>query len=323
MKFLQRKAKNISIIFIILCIISRTNEVSTEKNCNELYEVIFKDIEQIQTYIDYNIYELKQKSKMCIELLIKNGRLEALDYYLDELDKRRIKYKSYLTSSVNIMRKKLEEAHDKYRNEVFKYQTVYPAFQWAQSPDEVFIEVKFAHRHDSPGCLELDDLDVFIREKSVTLLGYCVLGDIPIKIDFSINTWGKLNYTESTHGKGSVGRYQFTLKKRKTSFWEKLLADGSPVPQNMRIWFAMKEKYEEQLKPYEKKKEESKEYDKIVKEIKQKQINKDDEEYVKRKTENLKKRKNAENQKNNTNDDNTKNEIKDKNNSTKNDSQIN
>jgi hypothetical protein len=55
--------------------------------------------------------------------------------------------------------------------------------------DEVFIEVKFAHRHDSPGCLEMKNLKVELKERSVKLIGYCVLGDVPIKMDFDFPSW--------------------------------------------------------------------------------------------------------------------------------------
>ena len=32
---------------------------------------------------------------------------------------------------------------------------VFPAFQWAQSPDDVFISVKFAHKLDAPATLNV------------------------------------------------------------------------------------------------------------------------------------------------------------------------
>ena len=83
--------------------------------------------------------------------------------------------------------------------------------------DEVFIEVKFAHRCDSPGCLEIKKLKVELKERSVILIGYCVLGDVSIKMDFDIKLWNKINVKESKHFENSVGIYQFNLaKKRKT-----------------------------------------------------------------------------------------------------------
>ena len=98
-------------------------------------------------------------------------------------------------------------------------------------------------------------MNVDIKNDSVKFEGYCVLGDVPIKIDFKIDTYKALNVSECTHGASSVGRYQITLKKEEKSFWKKLLKDETPIPPNMRIWFEMKEKYQEELKEYEEKEE--------------------------------------------------------------------
>ena len=157
--------------------------------------------------------------------------------------------------SINTMKKQLDEIHNKHRFEVKEYQTVSPAFKWAQSLDDVFIEIKYAHRYDSPRYLEIKDMKIDIKNDSVSFLGFCVLGDVPIKIDFKINTFQGLNVSECTHGAGSVGRYQITLKKNEKGFWKKLLKNGSPIPPNMRIWFEMKEKYEKELKEFEEKEE--------------------------------------------------------------------
>ena len=101
------------------------------------------------------------------------------------------------------------------------------------------------------------------KERSVKLIGYCVLGDVPIKMDFDIKLWNKINVKESKHFESSVGRYQFNLmKKKKDSYWKKLLDEKTSIPTNMRVWFEMKEKYQEQLDKYE-----SEENDDSMKEI--------------------------------------------------------
>ena len=166
------------------------------------------------------------------------------------------------------MKRALDEINNKHRFEKKEYQTVSPAFKWAQSLDDIFLEIKFAHRHDSPGCLEIKDMNVDIKNDSVKFEGYCVLGDVPIKIDFRIDTFKSLNVSECSHGASSVGRYQITLKKGEKSFWKKLLKDDFPVPPNMRVWFEMKEKYQEELKEFEEKEEkENDNIDKLLNKI--------------------------------------------------------
>ena len=41
------------------------------------------------------------------------------------------------------------------------------------------------------------------------------------------------------------------IRKEEKGYWEKLLAPGQPVPPNMRVWFAMKEKYADEPKDIE------------------------------------------------------------------------
>ena len=267
MNFSLRK----NIFLILTLIISVQSFPFTSDTCTELKDLLHKSYSEIILYITKNIETLKEKQQSCIDILIKNGKLEELDYYLNELAKKGVDYRENLSLSINTMKRILDEINNKHRFEKKQYQIVSPAFKWAQSLDDIFIEIKFAHRHDSPGCLEIKDMNVDIKNDSVKFEGYCVLGDVPIKIDFKIDTFKALNVSECTHGASSVGRYQITLKKGEKSFWKKLLKEDSPIPPNMRIWFEMKEKYQEEMKEYEDKEEkENDNIDKLLDKIEKK-----------------------------------------------------
>jgi len=255
------------IIILIISFLSFANssfvnyDPSNLLSCDELYSVIFTNIDKITEYIDENIYYLKQKYPECIDLLVNNGRLEALDYYLDELDKRKIEYRKDLAKSISHIKKELEDVNIKYRFQKITYKNIYPASQWAQSLDNIFIEIKFAHRHDSPGCLEVEDKKIDLKEDSLSFTGTCSLGDDHIRIDYNVNFAKKINVALSKSELGAVGRYRFTLKKAERGFWEKLLKDGEEMHSNMRIWYEMKEKYQDELMGYEKDEDEDNEKD--------------------------------------------------------------
>ena len=221
-------------------------------NCENLTKVISKNTPEIISLITSNINTLQDKSHTCIDTLMKYGKIEALDFYLNELSKRGKEYKENLEISLNTMLTQINDVYNKHKYSSSDYQEVFPASQWAQSLDEIFIEIKFAHRHDSPGCLEIKDMKVELSEKSVKLIGYCVLGDVPIKMNYYIETFDKIDTKSSKHFVSSVGRYQFNLKKKKSnSYWKQLLIDKMKIPNNMRVWFEMKEKYQDQLSKYE------------------------------------------------------------------------
>jgi len=231
--------------------------------CENLTKVISKSNHDLISLMKTNITQFKSQSHSCIDTLIKYAKIPVLDFYLNELCNMGIEYKENLEISLNTILTQINDVYNKHKYSETQYQTVFPASKWAQSMDEVFIEVKFAHRHDSPGCLEMKNLKVELKERSVKLIGYCVLGDVPIKMDFDIKLWNKINVKESKHFESSVGRYQFNLvKKKKDNYWKKLMDEKMTIPSNMRVWFEMKEKYQEQLEKYE-----NDEFDESIKEM--------------------------------------------------------
>lgn len=220
--------------------------------CSNLTKIISKNNHDLISLMKSNITQFKSQSHSCIDTLVKYAKIPVLDFYLNELCNMGVEYKENLEISLNTVLTQINDVYNKHKYSETQYQTVFPASKWAQSMDEVFIEVKFAHRHDSPGCLEMKNLKVELKERSVKLVGYCVLGDVPIKMDFDIKLWNKINVRESKHFESSVGRYQFNLvKKKKDNYWKKLMDDKMGIPSNMRVWFEMKEKYQEQLEKYE------------------------------------------------------------------------
>ena len=231
--------------------------------CENLTKIVSKSNHDLISFMKSNITHFKSQSHSCIDTLIKYAKIPVLDFYLNELCNMGVEYKENLEISLNTILTQINDVYNKHKYSETQYQTVFPASKWAQSMDEVFIEVKFAHRHDSPGCLEMKNLKVELKERSVKLIGYCVLGDVPIKMDFDIKLWNKINVKESKHFESSVGRYQFNLvKKKKDNYWKKLMDEKMTIPTNMRVWFEMKEKYQEQLEKYE-----NDEFDESIKEM--------------------------------------------------------
>ena len=236
-----------------------------------------------------------------METLLRSGNFKALEFYLNELNKRNIKFRETLSVAINNLQKKLEDLHNKFRFDESDFQVVFPAFQWAQSMDQVFLEIKFAHRHDSPGCLEVKNESVEIFKNLVVFKAYCVLGDVPIKFHLALELWQEVNREESRFGFGSVGRYHVTLKKNMTGmYWDKLLKEGVEKPHNMKVWFEMREKYIDQIQTYidddeeeeykreiEEMKKEAKEKRKKKKSTKQQQEQPKDDKSASRSTEDL------------------------------------
>ena len=231
-----------------------------------------KDELDLENSIKKYFKQMKDDSAYCIEYLLKTSNYNALEAYVTKLNDEGIKFRETLSNSINSIEKELNEIYNKYKYKKEEYQKVIPAVQWAQNMSHVFLEVKFSHRHDSPGCLEVNNLSINITNNSLLLNAECILGDIPIKFELDFLCLNEFDSNMSQYRPGSVGRYQLFIKKKVNKYWERLLLNESDTPTNLRIWFEMKNKYDEQLRRYEKNKEiddNDKTFEDIEREIKE------------------------------------------------------
>ena len=261
---------SITLILVKLLYIS-----SQETNRHFCYHLLneAKDELALENSIKKHFKQMKDDSAYCIEYLLKTSNYNALEVYVTKLNDAGIKFRETLSNSINSIEKELNEIYNKYKYKKEEYQKVIPAVQWAQNMSYVFLEVKFSHRHDSPGCLEVNNLNINISNNSLLLNAECVLGDIPIKFELDFNCLYDFEKNMSTYKPGSVGRYQLFIKKKENKYWDRLLKNENDTPTNLRIWFEMKNKYDDQLKKYEKNKEiddNDKTFEDIEREIKEK-----------------------------------------------------
>ena len=244
-------------ILISLLIIILSNSAEKKINRHFCYHLVneAKDELDLENSIKKYFKQMKDDSSYCIEYLLKTSNYNALEAYVTKLNDEGIKFRETLSNSINSIEKELTEIYNKYKYKKEEYQKVIPAVQWAQNMTYIFLEVKFSHRHDSPGCLEVNNLNINITNNSLLLNAECVLGDIPIKFELDFKCLYDFDHNMSSYKPGSVGRYQLFIKKKENKYWDRLLLNESDTPTNLRIWFEMKNKYDEQIKKYEKNKE--------------------------------------------------------------------
>ena len=224
----------------------------TKSNLCEEYISNSQNETDLINKIETNFEKIKNTSLNCIESLLRTSNYKTLEKYVKLLNSNGIRFRENLSNTINSLQKKLEEIMNKYKFNENDYQIVSPAFQWAQSLSTIFIEVKFAHRHDSPGCIEINNLNIDINSNNIRLIAYCISTDIPIKFDLNLNCLFDFDKEKSSFSSGSVGRYQLTLKKKEVKYWERLLFDSKESFANMKTWYEMRNKYLEELKDYEK-----------------------------------------------------------------------
>ncbi len=120
-----------------------------------------------------------------------------------------------------------------------------PALQWAQSPNKVFLDVKFAHRFDSPGCLEVQDTKVTFTDSRLTFTGLCMQSGHKIQYLLDFETFDTIDPSASTYSLASVGRLSINLEKKVEGVWSAPMKGKKSS--NMQVWWEMKERYQKEM----------------------------------------------------------------------------
>ena len=219
--------------------------------------------------IDSNMSTLEKESSQFIEKLLLSSHYKALQHYVEELNERGIKFRESLSSAINKIKNQYDEILSEYDNIGKDTLVAVPAFQWAQSMDKIFIEVKFASRFDSPGCVEVNGIKFTHNKEGFVLKGECSIEEHIMKYELDLKLLNSVDEEYEETKEISGGKFQITLKKKVSKYWERLLKDENEKKDNMKIWFEMKSKYEDELKEYEKNEDKEKSYEEIEGELKE------------------------------------------------------
>ena len=219
--------------------------------------------------IDSNMSTLEKESSQFIEKLLLSSHYKALQHYVEELNERGIKFRESLSSAINKIKNQYDEILSEYDNIGKDTLVAVPAFQWAQSMDKIFIEVKFASRFDSPGCVEVNGIKFTHNKEGFVLKGECSIEEHIMKYELDLKLLNSVDEEYEETKEISGGKFQITLKKKVSKYWERLLKDENEKKDNMKIWFEMKSKYEDELKEYEKNEDKEKSFEEIERELKE------------------------------------------------------
>lgn len=127
-----------------------------------------------------------------------------------------------------------------------KMNTMTPAMQWAQSPNTTYIEIKYSHRLDSPGCSVINDLKVDISSNHFYFSGNCMRSNQKVRFLLEFDTFATVDPELSSYQDGNNGKLQVQLRKMNdTEVWELPLKGKKPA--NLHIWWEMKEKFKKDM----------------------------------------------------------------------------
>jgi hypothetical protein len=110
------------------------------------------------------------------------------------------------------------------------------AFQWAQRPEFVYLNVKFSSRIDGPvTVLNVDNEEVTLTNETMSF--DAVGRQKPKRFQLKLAFFKEIVPERSHWSFASVGRISFTFAKAANETWPRLLLDKKAKPKNMHHWY--------------------------------------------------------------------------------------
>ena len=209
--------------------------------------------------------------------MIRAGHFDASEYLIkDYFIPKKIDISKQVISTAKYMQSTASRIFQTSQNFFNKAQEVVPVFKWAQSFTEVFIHVKYAHRHDAPSCLETFNKKFTQDENRLIFEISCLQGTQHIKYYLDFPLQYPVVAKDSKIKDASVGTTVITLHKKKEERVWRWLSKKNAVDKKgrrvkHRIWYEAQKTYSSVANAYnsmlnkEEELKESKEWERKVK----------------------------------------------------------
>ncbi|SCL99184.1 co-chaperone p23, putative [Plasmodium chabaudi chabaudi] len=239
----------IFIIYVLLC----KNVLSKLNFQNEELAIAFFESNKGHTVTKEEIVDGIEKSWF-----------EVTNYLINESIKQGNDFSNDIKIAVNEMKQKLDKLLTASYS-IKKIDTINASFQWAQSPEYIFLNIKFSHRWSSPGALKVKDEQIVAEKNKFFFSAYSNdPNTVKKKYVVDIDLLHDIIDSETKYNFASVGKVVITLKKAEKKIWNRLLLSKEKNP-NLQVWWDMKEKYNKSVLEFLKEEEQKRKDEKTEK----------------------------------------------------------
>jgi len=117
-------------------------------------------------------------------------------------------------NAIGIVREQLQEMKEKVESKKSTAIKMTPPFTWYQTLTHVYVEIKFAYRHDVSGCATLFDEKVAITDDEFYMSAQCAeTHDNNVFFELKFPFWAKVKSESMKMERIPVGKVLFTLPK--------------------------------------------------------------------------------------------------------------
>ena len=160
-----------------------------------------------------------------METLLRNGFLKSADFLLkNHFLKQSVDISGKMKVTIVEIKNRLEHLL-KMISQVKKALVTLPVFMWGQSQDSIVVHVKFSHRFDTPGCLDISEEEFEVKNRKLYYRANCMQTHQPINFVIDINLFDDALDEGKVIRKGSVGTRVLEFKKKERKIWKNIHDD--------------------------------------------------------------------------------------------------
>ncbi|SCM15577.1 co-chaperone p23, putative [Plasmodium berghei] len=232
-----------------------------------IYVLLFKNVlSKLNFQNEQLAIAFFESHKGYIEIIdgIEKSWFELTNYLINESIKQGNDFSNDIKIVVNEMKQKLDKLLTASYS-IKKIDTINASFQWAQSPEYIFLNIKFSHRWSSPGALKVKDEQIISEKNKFFFSAYSNdPNTVKKKYVVDIDLLHDIINSETKYNFASVGKVVITLKKKEKKIWNRLLLSKEKNP-NLQVWWDMKEKYNDSVLEFLKEEEQKRKNEKTEK----------------------------------------------------------
>ena len=133
------------------------------------------------------------------------------------------------------------ESKQKLAQNFNKKQVVRPVVKWGQNYTYVSIYVKYAHRFDSPGCIDVWGKNLTLTDDRLSFKALGIQAYFPLEFQLDFPLFDKIIPEQSYDKSESVGTMVIHLKKAQKGIWRYLIPKQASETKlyNVKIWWEL------------------------------------------------------------------------------------
>ena len=226
----------------ILISVAQTSPESTFFDCRQ-FDKGLKNDDMAKSKVVEAVEKSKKFKLSCISTLLKNNMFQTNDYLLNEYfykdDTLELeKVLEEVKVGINTVNVKYDSLLTKIHDELKKPIVMAAPFHWAQSLNQIEMEIKFAYRFDVAGCADLFNETTKITKDVFLISASCKELDQTMFFRLHFKLWDEIDPDTVKIEKRPVGKLAITIDKlTKPARWKQLWLEDTPKPQGMRLWF--------------------------------------------------------------------------------------